>query len=150
MSVIVKSIVVVAIALGWTADPGSCLEEAALLQQDAGWERALLEGDTDFLESRLADDFVWVHDHASVIDSRESLLGWVTASRSGSSTKSREQSEVETRRAGSTSIAMGYTVVNREQGSTRYRFMRTYAEVDGKCLLLANQTMVIPTGSPGE
>jgi hypothetical protein len=144
MSVIAKSVIAVAIALGSYSNPGSCLEEGALVEQDAHWERSVLEGDVEYLEEHLADEFVWVHDHASAIDSKEGLLGWVGGYREDAGMRSRVQSDVETRRLGSTAIVMGYTVVTREDGSTRYRFMRTYGEVSGECFLLGNQTMVVP------
>ena len=144
MSVIAQSLIVVFLALGTPSDRGSCLEEAVLLEQDANWERSVLEGNVEYLEQHLADGFVWVHDHASAIDSKEGLLGWVGGYKADAGMKSRIQSEVETRRLGSTAIVMGYTVVTRSDGGTRYRFMRTYAEVDGECFLLANQTMAMP------
>jgi hypothetical protein len=126
--------------------PRTCLDDTELRALDAGWERAVLEGDADFLDGLLADRFVWVHDHASSIDSKESLLAWVVGNRTASTMRSREQSEVETRRLGSSAVVMGYTVVDREGGKTRYRFMRMYVETASGCQLLANQTMAIPQG----
>ena len=125
----------------------SCLSAEALRRIDASWEKALLEGDEYVLRELLAEDFVWVHDHASTIDSRESLLEWATGGSGERNTVSRAQSQVETRRLGQTGIVMGYTVVTRSGGSTRYRFMRTYAELDGGCRLLANQTMAMPVSA---
>ena len=120
----------------------SCLGTEAVIEMDAGWEKALLENDANHLERLLADDFVWVHDHASHIDTKEGLLQSV-ASREESGMKSRVRSDIEVRTLDNTSVVTGYTVVTRESGSTRYRFMRTYVETSGSCLLLANQTMAI-------
>ena len=43
-----------------------------LLKIDLEWEQALLKSDVKFLERILAEDFIWVHNHAVTIDSRTS------------------------------------------------------------------------------
>lgn len=143
MSVIATAILLVIAAAPQAVTTDSCLNEATLLQMDAGWERALLEGDGEHLEQLLADEFVWVHTHASVIDSKESVLAAMSAE---SGWTSRVQSGVEIRRLGSTAVVTGFTVVSRKDGSNRYHFMRTYAETPDGCFLLGNQTMAIPKG----
>ena len=61
---------------------------------------------------------------------------------------SRVQSDLEYRILGSTAVVTGYTVTRRARGSsTRFSWMRTYAEVDGRCLLLGNHTMALPDRS---
>jgi len=61
-----------------------------------------------------------------------------------SDTKSRIQSEIKVAITGKTAIVTGITIVNRNPIPTKYHFMRTYVEVDGKCLLVGNHTMAIP------
>jgi len=61
-----------------------------------------------------------------------------------SNTKSRIQSEVKVAITGKTAIVTGFTVVDRGPIPTKYHFMRTYVEVDGKCLLIGNHTMAVP------
>ncbi len=120
----------------------SCLDTNSVIQLDAGWEKALLENDANHLDRLLADDYVWVHNHASHIDTKEGLVESI-ASRAESGMISRVQSDIEVRTLGDTAVVTGYTIVTRESGSTTYRFMRTYVETSGSCLLLANQTMAI-------
>ncbi len=139
-----------AVLLGLAAWPGSaqesCRDPDTLLRLDSEWERALLESDAERLRALLAEDYVWVHDHASAIDTKASLLERASDPAVGTagSARSRTQSDVEYRILGSTGVVTGFAVVDRQSGSTRYNFMRTYAEVSGRCVLLANHTMQIP------
>lgn len=122
-----------------------CLDPDSLLDFDAEWERALLEVDVDWLEAHVSDQFVWVHNHASQIDSKEILLARADVAREKRAlTRSRVQSDVEARIVGTTGLVTGFTVVDRESGAVRYNFMRTYAVVSGRCLLLGNHTMAVP------
>ena len=123
---------------------GSCSDPAALIQLDAKWEKALLDSDADFLATLVAEDFIWVHDHASMVDTRESLLERLSDPASGGDTRSRTSSDVVARILGSAGVVTGFTIVDRGPSPTRYNFMRTYVEVSGRCLLLANHTMAIP------
>lgn len=122
----------------------SCINRDNLLEMDAGWERALLESDVAFLERVMADEFVWVHTHASSIDTREALLERARDGNASGQPRAREQSDVNVRITGSVAIVYGFTTVVRDDTAPRYTFMRTYAEVDGRCRLLGNQTMQIP------
>ncbi len=124
----------------------SCLDPEALLHLDSEWERALLESDAEWLRATLAKDFIWVHNHASAVDSKAVLVERASDPAVGTagSARSRTQSDVEYRILSSTAIVTGFTVVDRGSRSNRYNFMRTYAEVSGRCLLLANHTMDIP------
>jgi hypothetical protein len=139
-----------AVLLWFTAWPASaqesCLDPDALLRLDSEWERALLESDAERLRTLLAEDFIWVHNHASAIDTKASLLERASNPAVGTagSARSRTQSNVEFRILGSTGIVTGFTVVDRGRRSNRYNFMRTYAEVSGHCLLLSNHTMDVP------
>jgi hypothetical protein len=137
--------------IGTAANPifaqDSCLDPAALIQLDAKWERALLDSDADFLATFVAEDFLWIHNHASMVDTRESLLERVSATAAGTGdTRSRISSDVVARVLGSAAVVTGFTIVDRGPTPTRYNFMRTYVAVSGRCLLLANHTMAIPEG----
>jgi hypothetical protein len=136
------------ILLGLHAATGpvdSCLERDALLELDRSWEQAVLDQDTDHLRTLLAEAFIWVHNHASQTDSKESLIRDVSE-RDPAVMRSRESSDVDVRVFGQTGVVTGYTAVEREDGFTRYNFMRTYAEKGGACYLLANHTMALPEG----
>mgnify|MGYP001820899173 CR=1 FL=1 len=124
-----------------------CLEQHRLLSLDAQWEKALLESDVSFLESILAKDFIWVHNHASGIDTREALLQRAADRQSGGASgnpRSRKSNNVQAIVLGSTGVVTGYTIVDRGPTPTNYHFMRTYVDVGGKCVLLANHTMAVP------
>ncbi len=128
----------------------TCLDPTALRRLDGEWERSLLESDLAFLRTILAEDFVWVHNHASGIDTRDALLARAADPAVGASgaPRSRVSSDVEVRVLGSTGVVSGFTVVDRGPGPTRYHFMRTYVEAAGRCVLLANHTMEVPEGGP--
>ena len=145
-------VVITLLGLGVTslAAQGSCLDTAALVQLDREWERALLESDAERLAAMLAEDFIWVHDHASLTDTKSSLLERASdpAIRATGDVRSRVSSDVVARVLGSTGVVTGFTVVDRGPSAARYNFMRTYVEISGTCLLLANHTMQVP--EPGE
>lgn len=122
---------------------GSCLQEASVVALDAGWERAYLDRDYGHLEKLLAEDFVWVHTHASQVDSKQDVLRTVSAPGEWNMI-SREQSDIEVRILDHTAVVIGFNVVTRPGSSTRYAFMRTYVKSGDDCVLLANQTMAIP------
>lgn len=126
----------------------SCINEEKLLKLDASWERALIEINLDFIESTLSENFIWVHSGASRIDSKESILksGKNLIESNKRNSKSRIQKDVKVLISGSTAIVTGYTTVERFNGTapTTFNFMRTYSEIDGRCYLVANHTMVIP------
>lgn len=120
--------------------------ERQLLSLDQGWEKALLESDVDFLENLLADEFVWVHNHAGLIDGKESAISRAKRIQAGQKddTRNRTSRDQQVVILGATGVVSGYTVVDRGPSPTTYHFMRTYAMVDGKYKLLANHTMAIP------
>lgn len=126
----------------------SCLTRENLEELDASWEKALLEINLDFIKKNVSEDFIWIHNHANRIDSKESLLksGQKLADSNKRNSKSRIQKEVKVIISGSTGIVTGFTEVVRINGTTRtsYNFMRTYSEINGICYLIANHTMVIP------
>lgn len=126
----------------------SCLSFENLKELDAKWENALLEINLDFIKKNVSEKFIWIHNHSNRIDSKESLLKsnqkFVKSNTKNS--KSRIQKNVKVIISGNTGIVTGYTDVIRINSTTltTYNFMRTYTEIDGKCYLIANHTMVIP------
>jgi ketosteroid isomerase-like protein len=117
-----------------------------LLELDQGWENALLKSDVVFLENLLADDFIWVHNHAGQIDGKEEAVSRAKRIQSGQAddTRGRVSRDQQVVILGNTGVVSGYTVVDRGPKPVTYHFMRTYVLVDGKFKLLANHTMAIP------
>lgn len=117
-----------------------------LLELDLGWEKALLGSDVEFLENLLAEDFVWVHNHASLIDGKDAVVSKANRIQGGQAddTKGRVSRDQTVVILGKTGVVSGFTVVDRGPRPTTYHFMRTYAKVKGKYVLLANHTMAIP------
>ena len=124
----------------------NCLTPEHLKKLDASWEKAQLELDYNTLNQLLAEDFIWVHNHANTIDDKKAVLERINRYKNNNKrdTKSRISSDVKVIILGTTAIVSGYTVVDRGPVPTTYKFMRTYTEFQGKCYLLANQTMAIP------
>ena len=124
----------------------SCMTEANIKALDAQWEEALLHPDPDFLESILAENFIWVHNHYSMVDTKKSTVESRKRQKAngGSNIKSRTQSDVKVAITGNTAIVTGFTEVDRPVDPAKYQFLRTYVEVNGKCLLIGNHTMAIP------
>ena len=120
--------------------------EAQLLELDKGWEKALLTSDVEFLESLVADEFIWVHNHAGLIDGKEAVLSRAKRIQSGQAddTRNRTSNNQQVVILGMTGIVSGYTLVDRGPSPTLYHFMRTYAWTAGKWNLLGNHTMAIP------
>lgn len=126
----------------------TCLSPDSLIRLDAHWEAALRDSDVNFLRTHLAEDFIWVHNHRSLVDTKAAVVNRALDRTSGAAgaASARIQSDVEARVLGSTGIVTGFTLVDRGPEPTRYQFMRTYVFSHGRCLLLANQTMAVPEG----
>lgn len=122
------------------------LEEKALISLDAQWEQAQLFADSDFLQSLLAVDFIWIHNHASTTDDKDAVIERAKKQQTSGAndTRSRTLSAVKVIILGQTAIVTGTTVVDRGPSPTTYNFMRTYVQLNGKYYLLANHTMAIP------
>ncbi|MCE7057110.1 nuclear transport factor 2 family protein [Algoriphagus sp. AGSA1] len=123
-----------------------CMTVQSIKSLDAQWEANNLDPDPEFFKNILAEDFIWVHNHASMIDTKDAVVkrAEIQVSKGTSDTRSRTQSNVEVMITGNTAIVTGFTVVDRDPSPTRYHFMRTYVGIGGKCLLVGNHTMAIP------
>lgn len=118
-----------------------------LVELDKGWERALLNSEVEFLETLLAEEFIWVHNHASLIDGKAETLIRAKRIRTGQQqddTRNRSPRDHQVVLIGQTAVVSGFTLVDRGPQPTNYHFMRTYALVEGSWKLLANHTMAIP------
>jgi ketosteroid isomerase-like protein len=121
-------------------------EQQKLIDRDLGWEKALLESDVKYLENLLAKDFVWVHNHASLIDGKEAVVSKAKRIQGGQAndTRGRVSRDHKVVTLGNTAVVSGYTVVDRGPSPVTYHFMRTYVKEKGQYKLLANHTMAIP------
>lgn len=138
--------VIVGLSIFTACNQERCLNQENLKKLDASWEKAQLELDFDFIESILAEDFIWVHNHANTIDNKVAVLERVKRylDSNNQETKSRISKDVKVIVSGKTAIVSGFTIVDRVPSPTTYHFMRTYVETNGKCYLIANHTMAIP------
>lgn len=120
--------------------------EQQLLQVDQGWEKALLKSNVEFLENLVAADFIWVHNHAGLIDGKEAVIARAKRIRGGQAddTRNRTSRDQQVVILGQTGVVSGYTVVDRGPSPVTYHFMRTYSRVNGEWKLLGNHTMAIP------
>ncbi|MDG1276038.1 MAG: nuclear transport factor 2 family protein [Algoriphagus sp.] len=124
----------------------SCMTEENIKALDAKWEEANLNPDPEFMESLLAEKFIWVHNHYSSVDSKETVVESRKRQKANgdSNNYSRTQSDVKVAITGNTAIVTGFTYIDRPVDPTNYHFMRTYVEIGGKCLLVGNHTMAVP------
>ncbi|MCP8900404.1 nuclear transport factor 2 family protein [Gilvimarinus xylanilyticus] len=138
----VKLLGLLALAHGSNAD---CLEAEALKILDYQYEQALRKPDLDWIRERVAEQFVWVHNHAVLDETREMLL-----ERLGDdyqSPKSREQTDVTVIREGDTAVIYGLSTVDKfsdgPRHANRYHYMRTWVNTENGCRLIAAQTMKV-------
>ena len=124
----------------------NCMSMENIKALDARWEEANLNPDPEFVKNILSENFVWVHNHAGTIDTKKEAVARSEKHKAAgtSNTRSRIQSDVKVAITGNTAIVTGYTIVDRGPAPIKYHFMRTYVEVDGKCLLVGNHTMAVP------
>jgi len=121
-------------------------EKELIKKLDASWEKAQLELNTDVLENLLAKDFIWIHNHANVIDDKSDVINRINRyiKTNNTQTKSRDFKNVEVIILENTAVVTGLTTVNKNSKSTTYHFIRTYVKSNEKYYLLANQTMAKP------
>lgn len=125
----------------------SCLDTEALIALDARYETALQVGDAAFLQTLLAPEFYWVHNLASLKESKAALVERVQKPTEQS--KQRRSHDISALRLADTVVLQGLSSVDKwnADGKTyrtsRYQFMRTYVAVQGECKLLAVQTMKV-------
>lgn len=135
------------IAFGFTsyAQTG-CKTAESMKRLDLQWENALLSNDSEFLEDLVANKFLWVHNHASLFDTKEAVVNRAIRGKAKgtSNTRSRTSSDVQVIVSNGTAIVSGFTMVDRGPSPVRYHFMRTYVSTKGKCKLLSNHTMAVP------
>lgn len=129
------------------AHAASCLPVAELIARDAQYEEAMRVGDAPFLESYLAEDFIWVHNLVSSIDNKAAMME--RAQKPASVPKARTTSGVTAQVLDNTVVLRGQSTVDawnsdgKTWRSNRYQFMRTYVNTAGGCKLLAVQTMKV-------
>lgn len=129
------------------AQAENCLALPALTQLDQQYEDALVNGDAAFLANLLAEDFVWVHNLASSIETKDDLIERVKAKTENF--KARRSNVLSVHRLDNTSVLSGTSLAERfnddgeSSRASRYQFMRTYVAREGKCYLLAVQTMKV-------
>ena len=144
--IILIKIVIILLSIFSVSAQESCLTQEHLKHLDASWEKAQLELDYDVVNTLLADDFIWVHNHANTIDTKTAVLERIKRyiSTNNQNTKSRSSTDIKVIISGSTGIVSGFTYVDREPNPAMYHFMRTYVEINGQCYLIGNQTMAVP------
>jgi ketosteroid isomerase-like protein len=122
----------------------ACLPADGLVERDRQYEAALATGNVAFLRGLLADDYVWVHTLGAELETKPVLLARMARP---TRFRSRTTEGVQVRLLGDTAVLHGVSIVEQwnADGETfktnRYQFMRTYVNVDGRCRLLAGQTM---------
>lgn len=133
--------------VGLGAQAGTCLDAEKLIRLDADYENALRKGDAQFLDQLLAPEFQWVHNLASLKETKAQLL--LRVQKPEEQPKARRSHDVSLHKIDKTVVLHGLSSVEKwnADGKTfrtlRYQFMRTYVEHEGRCTLLAVQTMKI-------
>jgi len=132
---------------GSIAQAETCSDNEKLTRLDAQYEDALRTGDTQFLDRLLAPEFHWVHNLASMKESKLQLLARLK--KPEEQAKERRSHDIGFLRLGDTVVLQGLSSVDKwnPDGKTfrtsRYQFMRTYVAHKGECKLLAVQTMKV-------
>ena len=127
----------------------SCLDSRRLTELDQQYETAMQKGDAKFLQKLLADEFYWVHNLASLKESKTDLISRIQ--KPEEQPKARRSHDLNVRKLNNTAVVEGFSSVEKwnEDGKTfrtsRYQVMRTYVQVKGECKLLAVQSMKVWT-----
>jgi hypothetical protein len=129
------------------ANANKCLPVESLIVLDSKYEEAMRMGDAAFFKNLLADNYVWVHNLAASIDTKETIL--VKAKNPAEIPKARTTSDVQGHVLHNTVVLRGLSSVDKwnPDGKTwrtsRYQFMRTYVNTGKTCKLLSVQTMKV-------
>ena len=135
------------LVLAGNLQASECLQPDKVRALDNQYEEALRIGDVKFLQSLLADEFVWVHNLAVDIETKQALLARLKNQEE--TPKARKTSEVSFHRFKNTTVLSGLSSVDKYNAdgksyrTSRYRFMRTYVADDEGCKLLSSQTMKV-------
>lgn len=133
--------------VGPAAHAGTCLDTENLVKLDAEYENAMRKGDVKFLDKLLAPEYQWVHNLASLKETKTQLLERVQ--KPEEQPKARSSHDVSVLRLDNTAVLHGLSSVEKwnPDGKTyrtsRYQFMRTYVKQGNECKLLAVQTMKV-------
>ncbi len=129
------------------AQAETCLDTESLVKLDAEYENAMRKGDVKFLDKLLAPEYQWVHNLASLKESKAQLLERVQ--KPEEQPKARRSHDVSVLRLENTAVLQGLSSVEKwnPDGKTyrtsRYQFIRTYVKQGDACKLLAVQTMKV-------
>ena len=140
------TIIILVLSIFQISAQESCINAENLKKLDALWEKSLMVTNLEFFESTVSKDFIWVHGDGIRTDSKLTLLELVQRIHNGKPDywKSRIQKDIKVIISGTTGVVNGYTVVEKYDGSqVTFNFMRTYSEIDGICILLANHTILL-------
>ncbi len=137
-----------------TAQAETCLDAETLVKLDAEYENAMRKGDVKFLDKLLAPEYLWVHNLASLKETKAQLLTRVQ--KPEEQPKARRSHDVSVLRLDNTAVLQGLSSVEKwnPDGKTyrtsRYQFMRTYVKQGDECKLLAVQTMKVWSSESNE
>ena len=139
-------IIIIALSILPTSAQENHVVQEKLKKLDLSWEKAQLELDLNYADSLLAENFIWVHNHAATTDSKTDVLDRIKRhlKNNNKNTKSRISRDTKVIISGTTAIVTGFTTVFRVPTPTTYNFMRTYVKTNDKYQLVANHTMAIP------
>ena len=141
-----KIVVMTALLLSAPVFADSCLDKEKLIALDQKYETAVQQADIKFLTGLLADEFYWVHNLASLKESKTQLLVRIQKEEKP---KARRSHDLSVRILENTAVVEGLSSVDKwnVDGKTfrtsRYQVIRTYVEVNGECKLLAIQSMKV-------
>jgi hypothetical protein len=149
MRKIISAVILVFISSQPHASP--CLHQNKLFELDQAYETALLQRDIKSLDKLLADDYYWVHNLASTKENKAQLFARLASP--DKETKARTSHDLTSRKLANTVVVEGLSSVEKwnPDGTTfrtsRYQIMRTYVAINGKCQLLAVQSMKVWSSS---
>lgn len=125
----------------------SCLDPKSLIALDQQYETAMQKGDVEFLAQLLAPEFYWVHNLASLKETKTALIARVQ--KPEEQPKARRSHDLSVRQLRNTAVVEGLVSVEKWNAddktfrTSRYQVMRTYVELKGECKLLAVQSMKV-------